>query len=273
MTDVSRILITGANGLIGQKMSFGIKASRDELDVTNPEAIGKFCEKFNPSGIVCLSSIDLRSCEKDPLSAYKVNVLGVYNLALEAVKRDIPIIILSTGAIFNGLAGKSFREGDIPNPQNIYGQTKYLAEIVVKHVAKKYIIARTGWVFGTTSAKKSGAIDRIIALAKSGERIKAVTDQTGSPTYVNDFLEALEKLIKLDSYGTFHITNDGVASAADVAKEIVSICKSSSEIVETKAEGIESNGPRRSPSEALASGKIKLRSWREALKSYLTAGN
>ena len=86
----------------------------EELDVTKSEEINEICNKINPSAIIALSSLDLRLCEDNPFEAYKVNVLGIYNLALEAKKRDIPLVMISTGAIFNGNLNDIFKEEDLP---------------------------------------------------------------------------------------------------------------------------------------------------------------
>ena len=100
MADLSRILVTGAQSRIGQAIPFGIKLSHKELDVTNKQAIQQKCEQLSPSGILCLASIDIRLCEKDPLLAYKVNVLGAYYTAQIANERNIPFIFINSYIIY-----------------------------------------------------------------------------------------------------------------------------------------------------------------------------
>jgi dTDP-4-dehydrorhamnose reductase len=268
LADISRLLIAGANGIVGQALPFGIKCSHQELDVTNPTSIATAYDKYNPSAILMLSSINLRSSEDNPQLAYNVNVWGTYNLAREAAKRNIPLIIISSGAIFNGPIGSQFTEEDIPSPLNIYGQTKYLAELIARNVAPKHIIIRTGWIYGDMPKRGGFAsfIERTIVAAQKGETIQASSHQHGSPALMQDLVYHIKSLIESDRQGTFHVANAGSASAADMAHHIVNYFKSTSrvEVPESKLESIA-----RSPSEVLDSKKLAMRGWKEALDYYL----
>lgn len=269
MADLNKILITGSEGVIGSSLNFGIKKSHQELDVTKKEEIKKVCEELNPSGILCLSSIDLRKCEENPLHAYNVNVFGVYNLAKEAKKRKIPLVLLSTGAVFSGGAEDSFSEESIPNPLNIYGQTKYLAEIIILGSSDKNLIVRTGWVFGADkNSKKKNIFDKMLDSAVEGREIKATYDQYGSPVYIKDLISELKKLISKDYSGIYHIINFGRVSAADFIETATSYLKNKPKINKVSVSEFIST-IKRSPSEYLVSKKIKLRTWQEALKDYL----
>lgn len=140
--------------MVGSNLDFGIKPLKFELDVRFPKSIEKACIKYSPSGILCLSSINIRDSEHNSSNAYKVNVIGVHNLAREARKRQIPLILISTGAIFSGSIEEIFSEDSIPNPLNIYGQTKYTAEIIALKSSAKNLVIRTGWIFGSGTEKK-----------------------------------------------------------------------------------------------------------------------
>ena len=273
LIDLSKIIITGGEGMIAQELSFGIKLSRRQMDVTNKEQIKQVFSQINPSGVICLSAItDIKLCEQNPLYAYEVNVFGAYNLACEASQRDIPFVLVSTGAVFNGPAEKLFNEEDIPNPKNIYGQTKYLAEIIIKTMMKKSIIVRTGWVFGGNSKKNrfSKFVNDLIIPTTKDKNMIATTDQKSSPTYVVDFSNKLKEIILSDYNGTIHLTNSGDgASAMDVAKEIILITGNATKVNAAKIKEFNRNSPKRSMSESLISTKLKLRDWREALKEYV----
>lgn len=269
MADLSKILITGSNGIIGSVLDFGIKKSHQELDVTNRENIKEVCDKINPSGILCLSSINLRASEKNPIEAYNVNVFGVYNLSYEAMKRKIPLILISTGVVFSGIAEDFFSEESTPNPLNIYGQTKYLAEILTLKDSDKNLVIRTGWIFGINKNFKMKSIfDKIIDLIIEEKEINATYDQYGSPIYIKDLVSEMKKLISNDSSGIYHIVNSGRASAVEFAEEVTIYSKSKSKIERVSVTEFESV-VKRSPSEYLISKKIKLRSWKESLREYL----
>lgn len=269
MADLNKILIVGGYGIIGSHLDFGIKKSHKEMDVAKKEEIKKICDKTNPSGILCLSSIDLRKCEENPFKAYEVNVFGVYNLAKEAKKRKIPLILLSTGAVFSGAIEDSFSEESIPRPLNIYGQTKYLAETLTLESSKKNLVIRTGWIFGLNKdSEKKNIFDKMLDSVIEGKEIKATYDQYGSPVYMKDLISELKKLISKNYSGIYHLINSGRASAADFVEEALKYSNNNPKI--NKASVAEfASALKRSPSEYLISKKIKLRPWQEALKDYL----
>mgnify|MGYP001619704297 CR=1 FL=1 len=267
MTDLNKVLVTGAGGMLAQDISFGVKLSHAELDVTDVSQIANICNKVNPSAILCLSSIDIRACEQKPLEAYRVNVLGPYNLTQEARKRNIPMILISTGAVFSGDVEAMFTPSDTPNPVNIYGQTKYLAELMVKSLTNNCLIVRTGWLFGAAQKKGFTAfIDKTMEAASKGGEIRATNSHYGSPTYMGDFQATLASLIKDRATGVIHLVNSGRASAADVAQHIIDSSKSRSLLVRTILS--ENEIPKRSKSEAL-SQTVTLRIWQAALDEYL----
>ena len=269
MTDLNNILIAGGHGMIGSHLDFGIKPSKLEFDITNTKNISEKCKQYNPSGILCLCNIDIRISEQNSFEAYKVNTFGVYNLAKEAKKRKIPLILISTGAVFSGSIKDYFSEESIPNPLNIYGQSKYLAEIITLESSDKNLVVRTGWVFGANKdSKKKGIFDKMLDSAIEGKEIKATYDQYGSPIYIRDLTSELKKLIFKNYSGIYHIVNAGRASALDFIKEALNSLKSKSKINELSVSEFIST-LKRSPSECLVSKKIKLRSWQEALKDYL----
>lgn len=271
MVDLNNILIAGGYGMIGSNLDFGIKPLKSEFDVTDPESIARACEKYNPSGLLCLSGIDLRNSEENPIDACKVNSIGVYYLAREARKRKIPLIIISTGAVFSGGIEESFNEESTPNPLNVYGQTKYIAEIIALESSEKNLVVRTGWVFGTKKdSEKKHFFDKMLDLAIEGKEIKATYDQYGSPTYMKDLVSELKVLISNDSSGIYHVINSGRASGAEFIKEAVAYLESKSEIKRISVTEFIS-AVKRSPSECLTSEKSKLRSWKESLKDYLNS--
>ncbi|MBX4212080.1 sugar nucleotide-binding protein [Candidatus Pacearchaeota archaeon] len=268
MADISRLLICGGEGLIGRNIPFGIKVSRHELDVLKRDHIKRAFEKYNPSGILYLASVNLRDSEKDPMHAYRVNVIGINNIAEEATDAKIPMIIVSSGAVFNGSLHDKFNEVTNPDPQNIYGQTKYLAEIVARWSSPDNLVVRTGWLFGGLSTKdRKGGFDIMIEKTSKGEDVKASSDQYGSPTYSKDFFLALRESIEKNMSGIVHIVNDGAASALDIVNEVKSLTGSRSVITPASARDIP--GPKRSASEAMVSNVFYLRSWKEALREYL----
>ena len=274
MVDISRMLITGGESSIARELPFGIKLSHKELDVTDEKSIERAFVKYSPSAVLCLASMDLALCEKDPLTAYNVNVLGVYNIARQATKQKIPIVMISSGAIFNGEVSKKFSEQSIPNPINIYGQTKYFAEIMLREMTQDYLIIRTGWIFGLKNKPNgfSKFVDKLISTRDEKTIIKATNDQFGSPTYIVDFAEKLQEFIRSNTRGIVHIVNEGSASASDIAQEIKLQTKNNFSLEKVITQIIPGNASR-SKSEALLSDKLRMRSWQEAIGEYIKSNS
>jgi len=267
--NLDKFLVTGAGGMVGQNVHFGLKFDHRELDVTNKDMVELVCNRIGPSGILNLAALDIRQCEADPLKAYHANVMGTYNLALQARNHDIPMVLVSSAAVFDGKQTEYFYEDRPPDPVNIYGQTKQLAELMLTEMLPDSLIVRTGWLYGGHGAHHPKFVDVAIDKARRGEQIDASTDQDGSPTYVSDFLEELERQLTAGSGRVVHIINSGRATALDVAEMIVSQLSSQSTINPMKIVDMSDAGPARSRSEALTSHYVELRSWQEALSEYI----
>ena len=267
MTDLSRVVITGSGGSIGKEINFGIPLSHSKLDVTKKKDLDSI-SIYNPSAILHLASVPIKTSEENPLEAYKINVIATTSIAKKAAELDIPLIIISTGAIFNGPEKKEFKETDTPDPQNVYGQTKYLAEILAGYICPKLLIIRTGWLFGFKGKKDgfSGFIQRTIDELKTNKLVKATADQKGSPTYIKDFTDSLAKLILSNKKGIVHLVNKGGASAYDIVSKMKSLINSTSEINSLSSTN---SSLKRSKSEVLCPSSFTMRSWEDAMSEYL----
>ena len=266
MPDFSRVLITGGDGRIASEIDFGIKLGHEKIDITDINSIRKALEEYSPSAVLNLASLDLKASQNNPFLANKINALGVYNLALETKRINIPLIIISSGAVFNGKAEDNFNEDSIPNPSNIYGQTKYQSEINALVNPKSYII-RTGWLFGFI--KNGNFFNKMLDSAKLGNKVMATYDQFGSFTYIRDFVNELKNVISNNEPGIYHIANSGRANAEEFAKEMISQLRSVSKIDRISISESEKEGILRSRSEVLISKKVKMRNWQEALREKL----
>jgi dTDP-4-dehydrorhamnose reductase len=160
-----------------------------------------------------------------------------------------------------------------PDPINIYGQTKYLAELILTETWQDSLIIRTGWLFGGSPRYHKKFVDIAIDRALHGEPIFVAADQQGSPTYVNDFVGEIRRLILGQQCGIVHVVNSGVATAYDIAREIVVTTDSVSSLQLIEPTKLSSLHIPRSLSEALTSNIVCLRPWTEALRDYLKTKN
>ena len=268
MNKFPRTLITGANGMVGSYIDFGVKTDRKTLDVTKLEEVRAAVKLHRPNVIVHLAALtDLDYCEKNPTEAYLVNSVGTYNVALAAREVGAKLVYISTAGIFDGQKKGFYRESDPGNPQNHYGHSKYLGESAVQNLLKDYIIARVCWMFGGGQAKDKKFVAKIIAQFDKPE-IKALDDSWGSPTYGKDLVGALKKLIAKNARGTFHLAGQGRGSRYDVAKLIVKTLRPDITVTPVSSDYFKLPATRVA-NESLRS-KVKLmRPWGEALVEYL----
>jgi len=224
-----RILVTGAAGMLGTEVCrqaserhevFATTAST--LDVGRHDVV--FCEfdRLRPDVAIHLAAwTDVDGCERDPDRAYRVNTLGTQNVALACQRRDIPLIFLSSIAVFDGDSLEPYTEFDTPNPRSVYGRSKYQAELTIQSLLRRYYIVRAGWMFGSGERDKK-FVGKILQRARESSELRVVDDKFGSPTYTVDLARALERLVESGLYGVFHIVNSGGApSRFDLANFIL----------------------------------------------------
>lgn len=267
-------MVTGAGGYVGRYLPFGIKVTRQELDITDVRAIRATLDEHDARGIVNLACLDVRRSEADRPAAFDTNVRGAYLLAGEAASRNIPIVQLSTACVFDGPAGTAFHEDDRPNPVNVYGLTKHLSELAVAARAPRHLIVRASWLYGATGSRRF--LDSLPSRLHGDADVLANAVQTGSPTYLPDFFSALEAAIHQDLRGIVHLANAGAATALDIVRAVEAEAGATADIRTLHADedggGDGGGAVPRSASEALASDKMQLRPWREALTEFMAAG-
>lgn len=239
-----RILVTGSNGFLGQKLVKRLAAtpsntllctsgSADRIDpkirhnflqadFSDPSALFNLIKSFQPTHIIhtaAISSVDV--CEKDPAKCQTVNVAIVQELATIAAAQDIHLTFLSTDFVFDGQNGP-YAETDTTSACNAYGQSKINAEQELQRSGCRHAILRTILVYGTPN-KGSSARNLVIwakdALAK-GETIRVVADQWRMPTWVEDLVEACYLAAKRDAEGIYHISGGEMMSIQEVVEEV-----------------------------------------------------
>lgn len=234
-----KILITGANGQLGNELVFILKnktseigavsqkydaceiisADVDTLDITDAEKVNSFLEKNHPDIIInCAAMTDVDGCETNIELAMKVNALGPLNLARACNKIDAKIVHISTDYVFSGDGAVPYCEWDKCMPNSVYGKSKLLGEQYVREQTSKYFIIRTAWLYGYVG---KNFVKTILNLAKEKNQIKVVNDQIGNPTNANDLAHHILKIATTDNYGIYHCTGSGDASWFDFAALIV----------------------------------------------------
>lgn len=273
-----KIIVTGANGMLGKSLlpklykHNVIGVGQNDFDITDEVATFRFITENKPELVIhCAAYTDVDGCETNTEHAYKVNALGTKNIVTACENVDAALLFISTDYVFDGEKQIAYVEDDLTNPLSVYGKTKLEAEWYVKKLARHFI-CRTQWLFGDGK----NFVDTIIQLSKTKSELSIVADQFGCPTYVNDLSDAISKLIESNDYGVYHLTNTGIVSWYEFAKEILlqlNITHVQLNAVTSDEFKRPANRPPYSPLNNCNWEKkhTPLRSYRAALKDYLEA--
>ena len=238
-----RILITGADGLIGQALQrklalwpeadvlatslaasprfAGKKGGYVSLDVTDDQAVERLMLDFAPTVMIHLAAMSkVEACENDKEQCWRTNVDATANLARLCKVHGARFVFLSTDFLFDGTAGP-YGEEDYPAPVNAYGRSKQAAENAVKLSGlNRWSIVRTSLVFGVGDDLKRHNIATMMARElKAGRPFDAATDQFRTPTFDNDLADGIVRLIRFEKDGTFHIAGRNRMHVFDFCKE------------------------------------------------------
>jgi dTDP-4-dehydrorhamnose reductase len=265
-------LITGGSGMVGNNITFGYKPTSTEMDVTNTHSINKYIENKHISCIIHLTALNLRDSESNVEKSIDVNINGTSKMLQVAMNRDIPFIILSSGAVFSSEnTNMKFSENFRTCPNCIYGHTKRASEEIAL-LYKKTILIRTGWLFGGNQKTHYKFVENVINNLIINKQVKASNNFFGSPTYVVDLIEQMKNLIINNCFGIHHVVNNGTGSGYEIAKQIADVLNINANLIlSVSSESVPNSGPKRSSTEILLSSSAinTLRHWREALCEYV----
>lgn len=229
---MTRILITGANGQLGNALRLelagdpnidAVYTDVEDLDITNAEVVENFLRDNAIEMMVnCAAYTAVDRAESDELRAAAINTEAVGIIGQAAGRLGIRVIHISTDYVFSGESYRPYEEKDEPFPQSIYGRTKLEGEGLLTSFCKDAVIIRTAWLY---SEFGNNFVKTMLRLAGEREELGVVSDQIGTPTYAGDLAAAIHAVIRSDEWkpGIYHFTDEGVASWYDFAKSIFEI--------------------------------------------------
>ena len=227
------VLVTGANGQLGQSIQFiankyptiqFVYTDFQEMDITNLESCQTAFLKYKPQ--FCINTAAYTAVDKaegEPEKAHLINAKGAENLAKVCKENDTILLHISTDFIFDGTATVPYEEASKPNPKSVYGQTKLDGELAIEKNWEKHFIVRTSWVY---SQFGNNFMKTMLRLASERDSLSVVADQIGTPTNAVDLAEVLIKIIQSpithhpSSFGIYNFSNEGQCSWCDFANEI-----------------------------------------------------
>ena len=251
-----RVLITGANGLLGQELvgrmsrfpEYDVLATgRDEtprftghscgytqLDITSAEETRRLFTDFAPSVVInCAAMTQVDDCEVARDDCWRVNAHAVADLADQCRLHGARLVQLSTDFVFDG-QDPLYEESDRPRPVNYYGKAKLAAENAVREAGHdRWTVVRTILVYGTgENLSRSNIALWIIDELSNGRTIRVVTDQARTPTYANDLAAGIERLIRYEKSGIYHMGGREMLSIYDFAQTIAQVFELDASLIE-----------------------------------------
>lgn len=232
------ILLTGKDGQVGHELEKSLKAlgkvhafNRQTFNLENESQMREIIREIKPGIIVnaaAYTAVD--KAESDIEAAYAVNAVAPKILAEVAKKIGALLVHYSTDYVFDGISKdpsrlKPFLENDLPNPLNVYGNTKLEGEKFIQTSGVNYLIFRTSWVYGLIG---KNFLLTMLRLAKERETLSVVNDQFGAPTWSraiaettsNVLTDCIQKSCFDEVSGLYHLTASGLTSWHGFATEI-----------------------------------------------------
>lgn len=234
-----RVLLTGGNGLLGQKLteifsqssaySVTVTSSQEQsvfgtdsvsyrrLDVADRKAVTSVFEEIQPEVVVnCAAITNVDACETNRETAWNVNVRGVENLIQSAKLAGAKIVQVSTDYVFDGKSGP-YAESDRPNPICYYGRTKLASENLIHASGVQHAVVRTMILYGYGRKLKPNFVTWLVGELRAGKGVRIVDDQMGNPTLADDLAFGILKIIELRRSGLYHISGPELLSRHDFA--------------------------------------------------------
>lgn len=239
-----RVLITGANGLLGQQLvavmgrlpQYDVLATGRErtprfrggscgysrLDITSSDELRRTFVDFAPDVVInCAALTQVDDCEEDRSSCWSVNTDAVAELADLCRTHGTRLIQVSTDFVFSGEDGP-YEEDARPDPVNYYGRSKLAAENHARAAGlERWAIARTVLVYGAgRDLSRSNIVLWLIDALSRGQTVTMVTDQFRTPTYAPDLADGIERIVRFGKSGVFHLSGREYMSIYELATRV-----------------------------------------------------
>ncbi|OJY79902.1 MAG: NAD(P)-dependent oxidoreductase [Sphingobacteriales bacterium 40-81] len=239
-----KVVITGANGLLGQylirdmaKAGFEVFATSRgagrlpdyeevdytyaSIDIRDKEAVQQYLLTVKPAIIIHAAAMaQPDACELNKDECRDINITATENITGVAEKLGAHLIYVSTDFVFSGDNGP-YREDDTPAPVNYYGESKLASEKIIQSSKTSWAIVRTVLVYGNIlSGTRSNVVTWVKDNLEKGNHIKVVNDQVRTPTYVEDLSRGIVLIAQQNAKGIFNISGKEVFTPYEMAVQV-----------------------------------------------------
>jgi dTDP-4-dehydrorhamnose reductase len=241
--DMKKILVTGSNGLLGQKITERILSKKDfdliatakgpnryaikegykyaEMDITDPENVNQILQEHQPDVVIHTAAMtNVDTCETEKERCWKLNVDAVGNLITACKANHVQLVQLSTDFIFDGANGP-YLESAVPNPLSYYGASKLAAEKLLQASDIHWTILRTIIVYGIVNdMSRSNIVLWAKGALEKGDPINVVDDQWRMPTLAEDLAEICLLAAEKGAKGIYNASGKDMMSIIELVQQV-----------------------------------------------------
>jgi len=281
---MKKIVVTGSNGLLGQKLIYALKKRKDvqviatstgvnrimdkqgyiyeSLDITSKEEVTAIIKKYTPDVVINTAAMtNVDACESKREECWALNVTAVQHIvdALEQEGgKNAQLIHLSTDFIFDGDKGSEYVETDKPNPQSYYALSKYESEKIVQKSKISWAIARTIIVYGIVdNMSRSNIVLWAKDALSKGQKMNVVDDQFRSPTLAEDLAEGCILIAEKGATGIYHLSGPETMSILELVYRVADFWKLDKSVVTVTKSTTLNQAARRPPYTGFVIDKAK----------------
>lgn len=223
---MKKIWITGAEGHIGTALLDLLEGVEyqllptdiEEVDITKIDEVTQFVHVNRPDVVInCAGLTDVQECENNVDEAYRVNTIGVRNVALAANEVNAKVIQISTDDVFDKESRVPYNEFDNVHPRTIYGKSKEAGEKILTQLLNRFVIIRSSWIYGIGR----DFVDEVLRNVGQGKTMEVPNNQYAAPTSAKELAKVVRYFIDNEEYGLYHVVCPGSCSRYEFARTIL----------------------------------------------------
>lgn len=223
---MKKIWITGAEGHIGTALIDLLEGVEyqllptdiNEVDITKIDEVTQFVHVNRPDVVInCAGLTDAQECENNVDEAYRVNAIGVRNVALAANEVNAKVIQISTDDVFDKESRIPYNEFDNVHPRTIYGKSKEAGEKILTQLLNRFVIIRSSWIYGIGR----DFVDEVLRNVGQGKTMEVPNNQYAAPTSAKELAKVIRYFIDNEEYGLYHVVCPGSCSRYEFARTIL----------------------------------------------------
>ena len=223
---MKKIWITGAEGHIGTALLNLLEGVEyqllptdiEEVDITKIDEVTQFVHVNRPDVVInCAGLTDVQECENNVDEAYRVNAIGVRNVALAANEVNAKVIQISTDDVFDKESRIPYNEFDNVHPRTIYGKSKEAGEKILTQLLNRFVIIRSSWIYGIGR----DFVDEVLRNVGQGKTMEVPNNQYAAPTSAKELAKVIRYFIDNEEYGLYHVVCPGSCSRYEFARTIL----------------------------------------------------